>query len=99
MIQKAEDGYVLDEDGIDLVVTFGGDSTMMFVSTSSQNVVPPVMAISPRDRMMHSSHVRGFLTPFSFAADFGKRVKKVRKSKIGLGVRVRVRVRVRGLEG
>jgi NAD kinase len=69
-------------DDIDLVITLGGDGTLLYVSMLFQKWVPPVVSFDLGSL--------GFLTPFSFV-DHKKVMKKVLKNKdLEMNLRIRV---------
>ncbi|EDO14779.1 hypothetical protein Kpol_370p7 [Vanderwaltozyma polyspora DSM 70294] len=70
---------------IDLVLTLGGDGTVLFVSSIFQNRVPPVLSFSLGSL--------GFLTTFTFA-DFKKDIDVTLQNKLPVNVRMRLLCKV-----
>ncbi|KAG7691351.1 hypothetical protein KL932_005365 [Ogataea haglerorum] len=77
-------------DIFDLVITLGGDGTVLYASTLFQRVVPPVMAFSLGSL--------GFLTTFPFE-NFRSILSNVIKNGVRTNLRMRFTCRVHTAEG
>lgn len=77
----------IDENDVffDLVITLGGDGTVLFVSSLFQRHVPPVMSFSLGSL--------GFLTNFKFE-DFRTDLTKILNSKVKTNLRMRLECKV-----
>lgn len=75
---------------IDLVVTLGGDGTVLFVSNLFQRIVPPVISFA--------LGLLGFLTNFEFE-QFRKRMSNVLESGVRAYLRMRFTCRVHKANG
>ncbi|KAK2149135.1 hypothetical protein LSH36_465g01011 [Paralvinella palmiformis] len=73
-------------DKIDLIITLGGDGTLLYASTLFQASVPPVMAF-------HLGSL-GFLSPFEFKSDFRDKVNQVLEGNVPLILRTRLKCSV-----
>lgn len=73
-------------DKIDLIITLGGDGTLLYASTLFQASVPPVMAF-------HLGSL-GFLSPFEFNTDFRDKVNQVLDGNVPLILRTRLKCSV-----
>lgn len=79
-----------DPDEFDLVLTLGGDGTVLYVSTLFQRVVPPVLSFSLGSL--------GFLTNFKFE-DFRPILDQVLRRGVKTNLRMRFTCRVHKLKG
>lgn len=83
--------FVREKGGIiDLIITLGGDGTVLFVSSLFQRAVPPVMSFSLGSL--------GFLTAFQFE-EFRETLSAVLEKRVRTNLRMRLAGRVHRADG